>query len=90
MTDAAMLDRVHTAIMRRIAATGSAPHFTELAAELGCPLEEARQALPDLMAAGVPGWLHPGTDYLASFPPFNVQPTQYRISIDGVHGWFGQ
>ena len=37
-----------------------------------------------------PGWVHPGTDLLASFPPFNIQPTQYRVTIDGESGWFAQ
>ena len=26
------------------------------------------------------GWLHPETDYIASFPPLNGLPTQYRIT----------
>jgi hypothetical protein len=37
-----------------------------------------------------PGWLHRGTDYIASFPPFNNQPTQYRVSVDGDQRWFAQ
>ena len=63
---------------------------TELAATLGIGIEEARAAIDGLWAAGVPGWVHPGTDLIASFPPFNLQPTQYRISIDGKPGWYGQ
>ena len=27
---------------------------------------------------------------MASFPPFNNQPTQYRISVDGEQKWFAQ
>ena len=37
-----------------------------------------------------PGWMHPDTDLIASFPPFNNQPTQYRISVDGEQKWFAQ
>ena len=37
-----------------------------------------------------PGWVHPGTDYIASFPPFNLQPTHYRVTIDGQPGWYAQ
>ena len=44
----------------------------------------------DLMSSGVPGWIHPGTDWIASFPPFNNQPTQYRLTIDGEQKWFAQ
>jgi hypothetical protein len=39
---------------------------------------------------GIPGWLHPHTDYIASFAPFNNLPTQYRITIEGQQKWFGQ
>jgi hypothetical protein len=53
-------------------------------------MENGRQIVHDLMLAGVAGWVHPGTDYIASFPPFNNQPTQYRISVDGEQKWFAQ
>src|SRR2546429_7457270 len=36
------------------------------------------------------GWLHPETDYIASFPPLNNLPTQYRISARGEQRWFAQ
>jgi hypothetical protein len=90
MTDLAVLDQVHALIMAQVVATSGAPHYTELAGALGCGVEEAKAAIHDLWGAGVPGWVHPGTDYIASFPPFNIQPTQYRISINGQPGWFGQ
>lgn len=90
MADLAMLDRAFHAIMQRFINTGQAPHYTELAKELGVAVEEGRQLITDLMNAGVPGWLHPQTDYIASFPPFNNQPTQYRITIDGQQKWFAQ
>lgn len=90
MADLAVLDRAFHAIMRRFINTGQAPHYTELSARLGLSMEEGRQIVHDLMAAGVPGWVHPGTDYIASFPPFNNQPTQYRTSVDGEQKWFAQ
>ena len=65
------------------------PHFTELATALDVPMERGRELVHELMAI-TPGWVHPGTDYIASFPPFNNQPTQYRISVDGRPSWFGQ
>jgi hypothetical protein len=49
-------------------ATGQAPHYTELAAELGRSMEEGRSLLRDLIDTGIPAWLHPGTDYVVSFP----------------------
>ncbi len=75
--------------MSRIVETAEAPHYTALAAALDIDLAAARDITHTLVSI-IPGWTHPGTDYLASFPPFNLQPTQYRISIDGQKGWFAQ
>ncbi len=83
------LDRGYSEIMRSCIATGQAPHFTELAASLGIPVPEARALVHELVSL-TPGWVHPGTDLLASFPPFNLQPTQYRVSVDGEQRWFAQ
>lgn len=88
--ESAELDRAFATIMARVVATGIAPHHTELANELGVAVERGKQLFAGVMAAGVPGWLHPGTDYIASFPPFNNQPTQYRISVAGEQRWFAQ
>jgi len=90
MTDVALLDRAFYNIMQRLINTGQAPHHTELAKDLSIDMEEGRQLFHDLMAAGVPGWLHPQTDWIASFPPFNNQPTQYRITVGGEQKWFAQ
>ena len=90
MADQAMLDRAFHSIMQRIINTGQAPHYTEMAAELGLPVEDGRQLLRDLMDTGIPCWLHPGTDYLVSFAPFHNLPTQYRITVDGEQKWFAQ
>jgi len=83
------LDDGYASIMATIVETGQAPHFTELAADLGFEPETGRQLIHELVGM-TPGWTHPGTDYIASFPPFNAQPTQYRISVDGKQKWFGQ
>jgi hypothetical protein len=61
-------------------------------------VEESRKLLHELMEAHCPaypsgtypGWFQPGTDYIASFAPFNNLPTQYRITIDGQQKWFAQ
>lgn len=83
------LDQAYALIMTSVVETAHAPHFTELASAMGVAPDRGRTVMHELCAI-TPGWMHPGTDYLASFPPFNVQPTQYRITIDNKHGWFGQ
>ncbi|MCY3584572.1 MAG: hypothetical protein F4Y76_07025 [Acidimicrobiales bacterium] len=83
------LDAAFAAIMSEIVATGVAPHYAELAGTLGIAPIRAK-ALVKRVIDLTPGWLHPGTDYIASFPPFNNQPTQYRVSIDGEQRWFAQ
>ena len=90
MSDAERLDQVFHIIIKQMVKTGQAPHFTEIAAELGVPVEEGREALHELFRAGIPGWLFPKTDFITSFAPFNHLPTQYRITIDGEQKWFGQ
>jgi hypothetical protein len=91
MNSANLLDKTYHVIIKRLVETGQAPHYTEIAGELRVSVEEARQALQNLMAAGVPGtWLFPDTDYISSFAPFSNLPTQYRITIEGEQKWFGQ
>jgi hypothetical protein len=90
MTEPSNFDRTFNIIMRRMIETGQAPHYTEIATELRVSVEEGRKALHELFAAGIPGWLFPNTDLIASFAPFNNLPTQYRIAIGGDQKWFGQ
>ncbi len=85
-----MLDRAFQIIMRRMVETGQAPHYTEVAAVLGCGVEAGRQLLHQVIDAFVPSWFFPETDYVASFPPFSNLPTQYRISVAGQQKWFAQ
>ena len=90
MNEPSILDTTFHVILKRMLETGQAPHYTEIASEMGISMEEARKVLRDLFAAGVPGWLFPGTDYITSFAPFNNLPTQYRITVEGRQKWFGQ
>jgi hypothetical protein len=90
MSDLSILNRTFHLIMKRMVESGQAPHYTEIASEMGIPVEEGRKVLRDLFAAGIPGWLFPDTDLITSFAPFNNLPTQYRITIDGQQKWFGQ
>ena len=91
MNAPSLLDKSYNVIIKRFIETGQAPHFTEMAKELGTGVEEARKALHDLMAAGVAGlWLFPETDYISSFAPFSNLPTQYRITVGSEQKWFAQ
>ena len=69
MSDLKMLDRVFHLIMKKMVQTGQAPHYTEIASELGMPMEEGRKVLRELFAAGVPGWLFPRRITLPPLPP---------------------
>jgi len=90
MSEPTKLDKAYNFIMRRMVETGQAPHYTEMAADMGVSPEEGRQTLHELFSAGIPGWLFPNTDFITSFAPFNHLPTQFRITIDGQQKWYGQ
>ena len=85
-----MLDQMFHRIMRGLVETGRAPHYAELARALSLSVEDGRRLLLEVMQAYPIGWLHPETDYIASFPPLNNLPTQYRISVRGEQKWFAQ
>ena len=57
---------------------------------MGLTVEDGRQLLLAVMQAYPIGWLHPETDYIASFPPLNNLPTQYRVTVGGEQKWFAQ
>jgi hypothetical protein len=91
MSGPSRLDQTYHIIIERMVATGQAPHFTEIAAELGVSPPEGRTALHELFSTrGFPGWLYPSSDLIVSFAPFNNLPTQHRVTVDGVQNWFGQ
>ena len=58
-------------VWKQMVATGQASFYVELAKELGLSTEEGRQTMQTLFSSGIAGWLHPGTDLVASFAPFN-------------------
>jgi hypothetical protein len=90
MPDATQLDRTYHYILETMVARGQAPHYTEIAKEFSVPPNEGKRLLHELMAAGLPNWLHPGTDLIASVAPFNNLPTHYRVTVDGEQKWFAQ
>jgi hypothetical protein len=91
MHDSTRPDQTYHIIIERMIASGQAPHYTEIAAELDVPPAEGRQALRQLYSSrGFPGWLYPQTDSVVSFAPFNNLPTHHRLTVDSVQNWFGQ
>jgi Alkylmercury lyase len=90
MADRARIDQMFHRIQRALVETGRAPHYAELARSMALGVEEGRRLLLDVMEAYPIGWLHPETDYIASFPPLNNLPTQYRVTVGGEQKWFAQ
>ena len=90
MTDTTVMDRTYHFILETMVESGVAPHYTEIARAFSVPPEEGKKLLHDLMGKGVPAWLFPDTDHIASFNPLSNMPTQYRISVEGKQKWFGQ
>jgi hypothetical protein len=88
--DPHMMDRMWNRIMRTLIDTGQPPHYAELARPLGVSPAESRRILSAVLTAYPIGWLHPETDYIASFPPLNGLPTQYRLTVRGEQKWFAQ
>ncbi|MCP4458602.1 MAG: hypothetical protein GY816_11355 [Cytophagales bacterium] len=85
------LDQTFHFIMETFVNRGDAPHYTEIANKFGVKPDEGKRLLHDLINTGImPMWLHPGTDVIASFAPFNNLPTQYRITVEDQQKWFGQ
>ena len=64
--DPGTLDRVFQFIMRRFKETGAGPHYTELAAAHGVPVDEGRRLLHDVVQAFGPSWLHPERGFEAT------------------------
>ena len=91
MVSPTFMDRMYLFIITRMKESGAAPHYTEIASELGVSVEEGRLKLRELMDMGIPGiWLAPDTDYIQSFAPLSNLPTQYRVSVDGEPRGYGQ
>ena len=90
MADPRLMDEAFQRLMRSLVESGRALHYAELSTEMGCSVEEGCQLLLAVMQAYPIGWLHPDTDYIASFPPLNSLPTQYRVTVRGEQRWFAQ
>ncbi len=88
MADSQVLARAHHALMRGFVQAGRALHYAELARELGLTPDDARQVQKDLVASGLPIWIHPDTDYISAMAPFSSIPTHYRITVEGMQKWY--
>lgn len=88
MQEHTLLDNAYHAIMKRMVATGHAPHFTELASELDISIDETRKALHDVFDASIVGLLYPKTEHIITCFPLNNFPTNYRVTVDGQQKWY--
>ena len=81
------LDRIYCIIRDHFKEAGFAPHYTDLARELRVTPDEGRLALHALMDSPFPCWLHPGTDYIGSFPPFSLVQPLPQPAFPGYDLW---
>ena len=90
MNDLKRMDRLFHFVLKSFVERGHGPDFEEIGRAFDLDPEGGRALLRELIATGIQAWLQPGTDHIASFAPFNNQPTRYRVSIDGKQKWFAQ
>ena len=90
MADPQLMDRAFQRIMRSLVETRPRPALRGARAGSGPARRGGPAAPPRVMQAYPIGWLHPETDYIASFPPLNNLPTQYRVTVRGEQRWFAQ
>jgi len=75
--------QLRTAVYRHFAKSGSAPDLSQLATQLGLPLEEAERGLERLSAAHQLV-LAPGETRLWMANPFSGIPTEYPVQSSDV------
>jgi len=90
MDENMLVQRAYTTVLSHFIKTGRAPHYTELAALLGLPVEQARQAQHKAAGAALACWFVKDTDYVESWAPFSNIPTQYLLTVAGDQKWYGQ
>jgi hypothetical protein len=90
MPETERLDRAYHYVQEFIIEQGFAPHYIDVAHKFGLQPEEGKALVHELLRTGIPCWVYPDTDYIASFAPFNNQPTQYRVTVEGETKWFAQ
>ena len=88
MSGTEVLDKTFNFIMKQMVDTGHAPHYTEIAAELGITPEEGRKTMHTLFESRIHGRLYPIYGFYRVVCAFNNQPTQFRVTIEGQQKWF--
>ena len=68
MADPKRMDEVYHFVMTTMVERGRAPHYTDTGRAFSVAPEAGKSLLHELLASGVPGWVHPDTDPLASLP----------------------
>ena len=56
MHDTEVLNKTFHFILKQMVDTGQAPHYTEIAAELGLSPAEGRKTMHTLFGSGIYGW----------------------------------
>ena len=86
------VQRAYTTILQYIIEHGRAPHYTELANLMGLVPDSARDLQREAAAAAPIGacWMSHDTDYIESWAPFSIIPTQHKVRVDGLQRWYGQ
>jgi hypothetical protein len=90
MEESSLVQRAYTSVLRHFIATGRAPHYTELAADLHLEPEDARQIEHQAAESALACWFVRETDYVESWAPFSNVPTHYLVTIGGEQKWYGQ
>jgi hypothetical protein len=87
-----MVQQAYTKILEGFVADGRAPHYTELADDLGVSPDAARELQREAADAAPAAtcWLAHDTDHIESWAPFSNVPTHIRLSVDGISKWYGQ
>ena len=90
MQEIALVQQAYASVLKHFMNTGRAPHYTELAAMLGLPPEEARQVQRKATESSIACWFAKDTDYIESWAPFSNISTHYLVTIEGAQRWYGQ
>ncbi|UCH61056.1 MAG: hypothetical protein JSV61_06125 [Anaerolineales bacterium] len=85
-----LIQSAYTAITKHFIQRGRAPHYTELAQELGLSPDTARE-LQRVAAESVDFgscWMNHDTDYIEAWGPFSSLPTHHLVSVEGIQKWY--
>ena len=90
MRKSSQLDKTFHIIIEQMIATGQAPHYTEIAAELGVSPRKAGRRSTSSSRPRFSGLALPEDRQHRVIRPFQQSSDDYRLTIDGVQKWFGQ